>query len=81
MKKQESLELEESSTESWATTDDELNMCEELFAAIINATDQDRPLYPVFQLLPSKKVCEVNMLRSCYFQFGGKIIQRNYHSP
>lgn len=58
VKKQESLELEESSTESWATTnEDELNLCEELFSTVITASDQDgRPLYPVFQLLPSKKV-------------------------
>lgn len=57
MKKQESLELEESSTESWANSnEDELNLCEDLFAAVITATDGDRPLHLVFQLLPSKKV-------------------------
>ncbi|XP_065223085.1 protein polybromo-1 isoform X3 [Planococcus citri] len=58
VKKQESLELEESSTDSWATTnEDELNLCEELFSTVMTASDQDtRPLYPVFQLLPSKKL-------------------------
>lgn len=57
-KKQESVEIEESSTESWATNnEDELSMCEELFTAVITATDPDgRPIYPVFQLLPSRKV-------------------------
>lgn len=52
------MEIEESSTESWATNnEDELSMCEELFAAVITATDPDtRPIYPVFQLLPSRKV-------------------------
>ncbi len=50
--------MEESSVESWATSnDDELNLCEDLFSAVITATDaENRPLYPVFQLLPSRKV-------------------------
>lgn len=56
-KRQECLEIEESSTESWATnTDDEINPYEDLFSSIMTASDQDsRPLHLVFQLLPSKK--------------------------
>lgn len=37
--------------------EEELNLCEDLFTAVMSATDVDnRPLHPVFQLLPSKKV-------------------------
>lgn len=55
--KKEPFDLEESSTESWTTNnEDELNLCEDLFSAVITAADADRPLYPVFQLLPSRKV-------------------------
>lgn len=36
--------------------EEELNLCEDLFTAVMTATDADRPLHLVFQLLPSKKV-------------------------
>lgn len=38
--------------------DDDCNQYEELFASVMTATDPigDRPMYPIFQLLPSKKI-------------------------
>lgn len=54
----EPIEIEENSTESSVLTNSEedMNQFEELFAAVMNASDGDRPLYQVFQLLPSRKV-------------------------
>ncbi|XP_025412250.1 protein polybromo-1 isoform X3 [Sipha flava] len=47
---------EEESNSSFAGMDDELAMCEELFTAVMSATDNDnRLLSAAFQLLPSKK--------------------------
>lgn len=55
-KKQDVDNLEDAS-ESSNTTDDDINIFEELFTAVMMATDADnRPLHTVFQLLPSKKV-------------------------
>lgn len=45
--------------------DDELAMCEDLFTAVMSATDNDnRLLSAAFQLLPSKKVS-----MPCFFVF------------
>ena len=54
----EPIEIEEDSTESSFLTNSEedMNQFEELFAAVMSACEGDRPLYPVFQLLPSRKV-------------------------
>lgn len=51
------LDSEENS-ETSTNPEDELNFCEDLFTAVMTATDGDtnRPLHLVFQLLPSKKV-------------------------
>jgi hypothetical protein len=55
-RKQDS-EAAEDTSESSTNPDDEANMYEDLFTAVMMATDQDnRPLHTVFQLLPSKKV-------------------------
>ncbi|XP_018906134.2 protein polybromo-1 isoform X2 [Bemisia tabaci] len=50
------LDSEENS-ETSTNPEDELNFCEDLFTAVMTATDGDtnRPLHLVFQLLPSKK--------------------------
>lgn len=58
------MEIEESSTESWATNnEDELSMCEELFTAVVTAVDaENRHIHPVFQLLPSRKVFSVSVI-------------------
>jgi protein polybromo-1 len=57
-RKQDS-EAAEDTSESSTNPDDEANMYEDLFTAVMMATDQDnRPLHTVFQLLPSKKVKE-----------------------
>ncbi|GFG36133.1 hypothetical protein Cfor_02751 [Coptotermes formosanus] len=54
-RKQDS-EAAEDTSESSTNPDDEVNMYEDLFSAVMMATDQDnRPLHTVFQLLPSKK--------------------------
>ncbi|VVC46092.1 Hypothetical protein CINCED_3A003697 [Cinara cedri] len=48
---------EEESNSSLAGGDDELAMCEDLFTAVMSATDNDnRLLSEAFQLLPSKKL-------------------------
>lgn len=48
---------EEESNSSLIGGDDELAMCEDLFTAVMSATDNDnRLLSAAFQLLPSKKV-------------------------
>lgn len=58
-RKQDS-EAAEDTSESSTNPDEEANMYEDLFTAVMMATDQDnRPLHTVFQLLPSKKVREV----------------------
>jgi hypothetical protein len=55
-RKQDS-EAAEDTSESSTNPDDDANMYEDLFTAVMMATDQDnRPLHTVFQLLPSKKV-------------------------
>lgn len=57
-RKQDS-EAAEDTSESSTNPDEEANMYEDLFTAVMMATDQDnRPLHTVFQLLPSKKVRE-----------------------
>lgn len=57
MSKSEQTDEEESNS-SFVGGDDELAMCEDLFTAVISATDNDnRALSAAFQLLPSKKVC------------------------
>lgn len=56
MSKSEQTDEEESNS-SLAGGDDELAMCEDLFTAVMSATDNDRLLSEAFQLLPSKKVC------------------------
>lgn len=54
-RKQDS-EAAEDTSESSTNPDDEVNMYEDLFTAVMMATDQDnRPLHTVFQLLPSRK--------------------------
>ncbi|PNF18061.1 Protein polybromo-1 [Cryptotermes secundus] len=54
-RKQDS-EAAEDTSESSTNPDEEANMYEDLFTAVMMATDQDnRPLHTVFQLLPSKK--------------------------
>ncbi|XP_069679864.1 protein polybromo-1 isoform X4 [Periplaneta americana] len=54
-RKQDS-ETAEDTSESSTNPDDDFNMYEDLFTAVMMATDQDnRPLHTVFQLLPSKK--------------------------
>lgn len=46
----------EDTSESSTNPDDEINQFEDLFTAVMTATDQDnRPLHTCFQLLPSKK--------------------------
>lgn len=46
--------------DNW-TQEDELASCEDLFTAVMTATDDaNRPLHLVFQLLPSKKVSMPN---------------------
>ena len=54
----EPSDIDENSSDSVITysADDDVNQCEELFTAVMNAYDGDRPLYQVFQLLPSRKV-------------------------
>ncbi|XP_044737785.1 protein polybromo-1 isoform X3 [Chrysoperla carnea] len=52
------IDIPEDTSESSTNPDDELinNQYEDLFTAVMMATDQDnRPLHTVFQLLPSKK--------------------------
>jgi hypothetical protein len=64
-RKQDS-EAAEDTSESSTNPDDEANMYEDLFTAVMMATDQDnRPLHTVFQLLPSKKVRKGGR-RGCY---------------
>ncbi|PSN42113.1 hypothetical protein C0J52_02963 [Blattella germanica] len=54
-RKQDS-ETAEDTSESSTNPDDDANMYEDLFTAVMMATDPDnRPLHTVFQLLPSKK--------------------------
>lgn len=54
---------EEESNSSFIGGDDELAMCEDLFTAVMSATDNDnRLLSAAFQLLPSKKVSFVNLI-------------------
>ncbi|XP_071450417.1 protein polybromo-1 isoform X3 [Hetaerina americana] len=49
-------DMDETSEGSSNNPDEEVNLVEELFTAVMMATDQDtRPLHTVFQLLPSKK--------------------------
>lgn len=56
MSKSEQTDEEESNS-SYVGGDDELAMCEDLFTAVMSATDNDgRLLSAAFQLLPSKKV-------------------------
>lgn len=44
-------------TSESSTLEEELSYCDDLFTAVMTATDADnRPLHLVFQLLPSKKV-------------------------
>lgn len=61
MSKSEQTDEEESNS-SFAGADDELVMCEDLFTAVMSATDNDnRPLSAAFQLLPSKKVSVIKV--------------------
>lgn len=60
MSKSEQTDEEESNS-SVVGGDDELAMCEDLFTAVMTATDnENRPLSAAFQLLPSKKVSLYN---------------------
>lgn len=62
MSKSEQTDEEESN--SSFIGDDELAMCEDLFTAVMSATDNDnRLLSAAFQLLPSKKVI---IIINCY---------------
>ena len=66
-RKQDS-EAAEDTSEGSTNPDDDANMYEDLFTAVMMATDQDnRPLHTVFQLLPSKKVIKIR-----YFSFFAK---------
>lgn len=50
------MDVSEDTSESSTTLDDELNQYEDLFTAVMLATDsENRPLHTQFQLLPSKK--------------------------
>jgi len=63
MSKSEQTDEEESNS-SVVGGDDELAMCEELFTAVMSATDnENRLLSAAFQLLPSKKVITFYLLR------------------
>lgn len=54
--KQEIIDLSEDTSESSTTIDDDYNQYEDLFTAVMTATDQEnKPLHTEFQLLPSKK--------------------------
>lgn len=50
------IDHSEDTSESSANLDEEFGVYEELFTAVMTATDSDnKPLHTVFQLLPSKK--------------------------
>ncbi|KAK3930738.1 Protein polybromo-1 [Frankliniella fusca] len=48
-------EIDDNSESSNSPDDEIANQLEELFSAVMAASDDDRPLHPPFQLLPSKK--------------------------
>ena len=65
--KKQDVDNFEDASESSNTTDDDINIFEELFTAVMMATDADnRPLHTVFQLLPSKKVFFILSFLSSY---------------
>lgn len=54
--KKQDIDLAEDTSESSTNPDDDSNLLEDLFTAVMMATDADnRPLHTQFQLLPSKK--------------------------
>lgn len=54
--RKQDIDLAEDTSESSTNPDDDINQFEDLFTAVMMATDPDnRPLHTEFQLLPSKK--------------------------